>query len=434
MGWLTLTVLVLAHVPLGLAADLTRPPVATMHAWATLAVATWIALFSRRPAAFAGAAAYVTGAEVLWRMNGAAVPWEVSKYAAIVLFAVGIARFAGWHPRGVGLPTTYLLLLFPSTVITIERLGLLSGFEPISFNIAAHVSLALGVVFFANLTTDRQTLCGVLWLLLAPILAVAAIAASATLALGVADFDPGLSNIAASGGYGPNQVSAVFGLAALGAIFLVLFERRPHLRVLAGGLGLLFAVQGLLTFSRGGLLNLLVALALAAPFFLRTARYAVRFFGAAALVTLGAALVLIPLTDDVTGGSFGVRFSSSSTTLRTDLVSEEVAQFTDNAAFGTGVGLAVRSEPFSDRSVAAHTEFSRLLAEHGAFGIGVIVLMVAMAVRAIRGQPDLLGTAFAAACVGWSVAEMAHSATRLAAVAFVFALARVQIRSPAEAS
>ena len=430
MGWVSIAGLLVAHAVLGLLATTAGRPIVTAHAWATLAVVLWIVVNSRRVEVFACAAAYVTGAEVFWRMNSASVPWEVAKYVGIVVFAVGVVRFTGRRVRRIGVSVAYVAVLTPSVLVTVERFGLPDALDPISFNVVAHVALAAGAVFFTNLASDRKAVTSVMWVLTAPILTVNAIAAESTLALDARDFNAGLSNTAASGGYGPNQVSALFGLAILTCVFLVLFEHRPQLRVLAAVLGCWFLVQGALTLSRGGLFNVAVALLVAAPFFMRTARYAVRVLGAIAVVGFVIVVVLFPLANSISGGAFEQRFSSGSTTLRTDLAVEELRQFADAPGFGTGVGLSLRSNPFDDFQIPSHTEFSRLLAEHGLLGAVAIVLLVAMAVRGVRDQPLLLGKAFSASCATWALAEMMHSATRLAAVAFVFAFGQVVIRGP----
>ncbi|MEL7207999.1 MAG: hypothetical protein AAGK32_07155, partial [Actinomycetota bacterium] len=281
--WQVVVAVLVGHLALGILGDVVSSAVITVHAYLTLAVVAFLVLTSTRAGFFVASAGYITSSEVLWRMHDVPVPWEVAKYVTVGVFAAGLFRLIGPRARHVGLPGMYLLVLVPSVLFTVERLGPAS-FELLSFNIVAHVALVLGVVFCSNLTTDRASLTTVLWWLLAPVLAVNAVATRATLALDPADFSASGSNAAVTGGYGPNQVSALAGLALLACIFLGIFDRRRHLKVAAVVLGVWFAVQGALTFSRGGLFNVGVALLLAVPFFLSRARYAVRLVAMTVLV------------------------------------------------------------------------------------------------------------------------------------------------------
>ena len=74
------------------------------------------------------------------------------------------------------------------------------------------------------------------------------------------------------------------------------------------------------------------------------------------------------------------------------------------------------------RGTAAHTEITRLLAEHGLFGLIAVLLLMGLAVRAWIKAPDAVARGFVAACVVWSLTEMGHSAMRIAVTAFVFGL------------
>ncbi|MGQ9525959.1 MAG: hypothetical protein ACUVTZ_14135, partial [Armatimonadota bacterium] len=91
-GDVTWLLFAMAHVPLALAMREARY-VATAHAVLTLLLGLVFTLSRRRtdlPPAFA--AAYIVGAEVLWRATGARVFWEYGKYAVTLILAVGILR------------------------------------------------------------------------------------------------------------------------------------------------------------------------------------------------------------------------------------------------------------------------------------------------------------------------------------------------------
>jgi hypothetical protein len=422
------------HIGLGLLSDLNPPPLATLHAVCVLVIAAWLVGVRRNVEAVACIAGYISASDVLWRMTGAAVPWEIAKVALTLLFAVAIIRMIR-RPRRIGLPIALLLLLVPSAVVTIERFGLVSaGRERLTFDIGAYGVLALGVIFFSNLKADRQVYAGVLWMILGPTLAVNTIATAGTVGLRAADFSAGLSNAASSGGYGPNQVSALIGVGALLSVFLVFLERRPVLRVLAAGFAVWFLAQSALTFSRGGSLNLVVALIAVAPFYFRTAQTAARFLAVGAVVGLVIAFGMIPIIQNITGDQFGQRFTSADPTLRTDIMRQEVETWSHNLALGVGVGMMERhvedigaAERGEIPRVSAHTEYTRLLAEHGLLGLAAILTLIAIAVRSARDQKLFDARIMAIALCAWSASELAHAATRLSLVSFLFALASLKI-------
>jgi uncharacterized membrane protein YdjX (TVP38/TMEM64 family) len=70
-----------------------------------------------------------------------------------------------------------------------------------------------------------------------------------------------------------------------------------------------------------------------------------------------------------------------------------------------------------------HTEYSRLLAEHGIFGAAVIVLLFSLAlVRVFRRGSPLAGGITMGFTV-WGLLYMMHSATRMVAPSFAIGLA-----------
>lgn len=430
--WFAIVVFIGLHGAFGLVSDFSPPPLSTLHAVGTLAIALWLVGVRRNAEAVACIAAYVAASDVLWRMTEASVPWEVSKLSLVAIFSLGIFRIIR-RPRRIGLPITLLLLLVPSAVVTVERFGILgNGRERLSFELGAYVALVAGVIFFSNLKIERQTYAGVLWMIVGPTLSVNSIATLGTVGLQATDFSGTVSNNAASGGYGPNQVSALIGVGAMVCVFLVFLERRPVLRVLAAVLAIWFLAQSVLTFSRGGSFNLVVALIVATPFFLRTAQMAVRFLTVIAVVGVIIAFAMIPVIQNITDNQFGARFTNSDPTLRGDLMRSELEAWSDNVALGIGVGMMERT--VQDRGAAergelpklpTHTEFTRLLAEHGLLGLAAILVLIALAVRGVRSQVLTEGRIISVVLVAWCASEVSHSATRLALVPFLFALASV---------
>ena len=103
------------HIPLALGM-LHYPLFSTVHAFTVLAVGVVACLIGRLDIA-AAAAAYITGAEVLWRMTNASIFWEFGKYATLLIFTIGIFRTG---LKKISIPFLYFLLLVPSTIFTAE--------------------------------------------------------------------------------------------------------------------------------------------------------------------------------------------------------------------------------------------------------------------------------------------------------------------------
>jgi hypothetical protein len=404
---------------------------ASLHAFGTLVVVAWIALFARRPDTLVGAAAYVAGCEVLWRQTEASVPWQASIYLVVAIFAVGVVRFAPRPPRRfrAAIPIVYLVLLAPGAFATVGALGLFGSRELIGFYLAAPIALALGVLLVRPYWVRWEGLRPILWLLFAPILATLGLATAGAVGLSAVDFVTDESNIVASGGYGPNQVSAVVGLGALVCAFLALKERNWMLRATAATLAFWCLAQGALTFSRGGLVNVLVAGAFALPHFLTRARNVFGVVLVGVLVFVVCGLILLPRLHDLTGGALENRLTSTDGN-RVELAQIDANIFFENVATGVGVGLSEEERGQGKGLYAAHTEYTRLLAEHGLFGLGAIACIIWMGATSYRRAGGLIARAWTAALLAWCAAEMTHSAMRLSVTPFVFVLAALAVIDP----
>src|SRR5439155_20159055 len=112
--------------------------IATIHAIATLLVGTWAAARWRLEDVMC-VIAYITGAEVLWRMTGADVFWEIGKYAICLVFILALLRSG--RLRGPILPVLYFASLLPSGLMTFEQLNLNQAREEFSFNMSVPLVL-----------------------------------------------------------------------------------------------------------------------------------------------------------------------------------------------------------------------------------------------------------------------------------------------------
>lgn len=419
--WGTATTLfVLAHAPLVWL--LQRYPLLG-HAYplAVAAVGGWWLLRSERIERMAYFGAYVVGAEVLWRILGVNPFWEYGKYLVIGVFLVAALFRKQRRPSWLALG--FFLLLVPSVALTIghPETSMSEARRMISFNLSGPLALAVCAWFFRDLALTKEHIVKTVAAMIAPVIGVAAMTAMATyggpaIAFGMQ------SNFLTSAGFGPNQVSSILSLGALAVFIVFLVEgfRGIGLRLFLFALALVFLVQSAMTFSRGGVYMVLVSVAVSLWFAVRTREARLRV----ALLLGGIALVMVfavlPLLESFTQGMLLRRFQDTRLSGRIEILARDIEVWYENLTFGVGPGMA--SETVSASGMAVHTEYSRILAEHGLFGLVALALLGFLALSNFLRHEQLLARAIVVALLTWSFAFMAINGTRLLAPMFVLAL------------
>lgn len=418
-GLFAAVLFVVAHVPLAI---LMRQvgQLATLHALAVFAAGFGVALFGRKPMQVGYAAAYITGAEVLWRMSDAQVPWEFGKYATVALFAAALIRLP--RLRMPWLPLAYFALLTPATLLTLANLSAEEARQQISFNLSGPLALAASAVFFAHVKLSREQFYKMFLMLLAPVFGIACVTLFGVVTAANLSFN-GEANSAASGGFGPNQVSAALGLGALVAFWFVMDARAGwRARAAAFAAMIFLIIQSALTFSRGGLYNAGGAIVLAALFLLRSPRARATLVAFVALLLVVSYFFVFPHLDAATGGALFERFQDTSLTGRDVLIQADLGIWMKNPVWGVGPGRSALMHLALFRDSASHTEFSRMLAEHGALGLVSMLLLAAMSLRNVRRGRGATAKALAASLVGWSFLFMTNVAMRTVAPSFLIGL------------
>lgn len=420
---------VLAHVPLA-AAIRVFPAFSLLHALGVVVLGLSWSRSRNTAHRTLMCAAYVAGAEVLWRMTGGNIVYEYGKYACALLLLAAYPRLSGWR-RGNQLAVLFFVLLIPSIVGTLDAFGASAeARRQVSFNLSGPFCLAVAAYVFTGCRSAYLDLRGMLVSLMAPMLGISAVVARSVLTADTIRFGTE-SNFVTSGGFGPNQVSAVLGLGAVISLFLALSTRATIWRFAYFGLTMLFMVQALLTFSRGGVINALVCAALLGVHYLHNRRTRVVLMVALVLFGILGSQVVLPALDRFTGGMLSERFGELDPSLRREIAEHELQIFRDNPVLGVGPGVAkeFRRSVFHT-PVAAHTEYTRLLAEHGVFGALAALILLVLAARAYLQAPTALTKAWVATMVAWSMLEMAHAAMRIALISFLFGLALIRWYRP----
>jgi hypothetical protein len=366
-------------------------------------------------------AAYVVGAEVLWRMTSADVYWEVGKYGVAVVVIVTALRLRQLSRRQL-LPLLYFLLLLPSVVLLDAATSFDFVRDELSFNLSGPFALAASAFLGCRTTLLPAQLRHLSVALAGPVIAIAVISLLATLGMSGGDFTHG-SNFVAAGGFGPNQVSSVLGLAALVA-FLSLFdaEASDGFKALMLGVMTLTGVQSALTFSRGGLFTALGAALLGSLYLLRDGRSRARLLIVALVLGVAVNSFLLPRLEAFTQGKLSQRFHDLRPTKRDVLLRDDLRLWLEHPVSGVGPGGG-KAWRESTAGTAAHTEFSRLLAEHGLLGLGAVLTLLLMCRASLRGARSPASRALVVSLFAWSFLTMSHSAMRTVAPAFVFGLA-----------
>ena len=425
--WVLFAAVVAAHAVFAL---LMRrfPAFTTLHAVASLIAGASISMAARRSGTVLAAAAYITGSEIVWRMCRAVMFHEIAKYALCVVFGVALIRMR--RPRLPRSALLYFALLIPSIVTPFFLLPLERFRKEISFNLSGPLALAIAVCFCLSARVTRRELWRIAPVLAGPLAGAAAITLFTTYSREAIRFSSE-SNFITSGGFGPNQVSSALAFGALVLLFYFLYEPASLVRrLLVLLLVILFAIQSAMTFSRSGLLSVLLSFVLVSPLVLRGRRARLALLGM--LVAFGLATALaFPRLNEFTGGKLAVRFQDTELSGRESFMREDLESWKSAPIFGVGVGIAKFGR---SGFTAAHTEFSRCLAEHGLFGALSVMMLLALAARPLLACRRELAPVrpFLIAMAAWTLLYLTVNGMRLAAPSFAFGLALLGSPRPAE--
>lgn len=411
-------ILGLAHAALG--GLLINSSVATPVAALVLAAA--LALAFKDPKNGPYVAAYAAGSELVWRMSHAGIPWESAKYVAILALLASLRRNFRWTAISA-LAVLYFVLLTPSVLLTLQSSSFHDARIRIAFNLSGPATLMATMVALSCLPLEQFRPLRLLGFFLIPVFGV-----SSKILLGIARAEEIVfiseASFVTSGGYGPNQVASLLGGAVLACVLVALqTQSRIHralFMALAGGI----LLQGILTFSRGGVYSAILALAALLSHVLLRPRQAGRLFPVILAIGLVFWFVVLPRADDWTGGMLTERFQSLNPARRQELARSDLELFAENPMLGVGPGMAAyrRSDP-RILGMAAHTEATRAISEHGVLGILSLLCLLSACSLAYLRAPTPGTRAWVASLAVWALANTMTAAMRLSVVPFGLGLA-----------
>ncbi len=147
-----------------------------------------------------------------------------------------------------------------------------------------------------------------------------------------------------------------------------------------------------------------------------------------------AVLLIGPLLDEFTGGALRERLSDRRLAGRDLLMMRDLAVWEQNPLFGVGPGMSRLSRIGGYNVTLAHTEFTRMIAEHGLLGVLAMGTLLAMVLRHVLDAPRGKSRFTAVALCVWSLLFMVAVAFRLSAPAFCIGLSAALVpHEPSEA-
>jgi hypothetical protein len=329
---------------------------------------------------------YLVSFELLSRLTDLApfLPYEMGKYVMIVIFSMFLVFGRVKNMIGIIMG----IILMPALFFDLSGMVNLNR---IIFNLLGPLSLALGVASMYRVEikqSDFNNILKVIWLVTFTGLIFIRIK---TPELASIEFTLE-SQSETTAGHASNQVSTLMGVGMFLSFYAVLNKLEfSGSKILDIVIMLLFTLQGLLSFSRGGMLVAGGAMALLYIRTLKgstaTKKSTVFVFGAIGLV---AAFILFQTANTLTNGNLLLRYQGETrgtlvgskektldtfTTGRLKVAQEDFQLWYDNFILGVGCGASQFLRE-TTQGFAAHVEISRLLSEHGLLGLCYILLIV----------------------------------------------------------
>lgn len=387
---------------------------------------------------------YLTSFELFCRLMKTAplIPYEIGKYASIA--GALIALFNSGKKSYNGIAVLLLFLSLPSLLNIDISIG--EYRNTLVFNYFGFISMVLLMIVFDRKMISFETdLKNIMIAFLLPVISIVIFLTIKSPDLSEMEFALG-SNYEASGGFGPNQVATVMGAGFfISYIFFAMYGK------ISFGFGKFIVdtffiiiscmIRGLLTFSRGGMFVgfflILVFISFKGQISKSISLFKVSFFQ---IVILFSLLIFITYQiNEFTDNQLFLRYQGETIGTqnmerdkdvdlllsgRKGIIEQELELFYDNPLLGVGPGQS-RFERikrgYEDNN--SHTEVTRMVAEHGVFGIAMAVIFLFYPLFLVGRQKDLLGRFIVGALCFIAIVTSFHSATRLLITPFFYALA-----------
>lgn len=380
-------------------------------------------------------AAYLVGVEVFLRMTGGNFNNEYVKFTVVFFMLMGM--FYSNFSANALIYCFFLILLIPGILITNAVAdSSIDIKKALFFNLSGPVCLAIASIYTFKrkiLFSDFQNI----------LIAMGMPVITTTVYLflynpSVKDVVTGTqSNFETSGGFGPNQVSTILGLGMF--VFftqMILFSKSKRGILINAFLLIFITYRAIVTFSRGGVFTA-VAMIVCLLFLLYISSNA-KSRGKFILVFVVTALIgagIWTYSSLQTSGLIQKRYANKDAAGRVkkdrlggreEIMDEEIKLFLNDPVLGVGVGLSkYKRLELTKEEAASHNEITRMLSEHGLFGIFcLLILFLTPFILYLNNRQHLY---FLSCFVFWLL-TINHAAMRTAAPAFVYALCLLSVK------
>lgn len=333
---------------------------------------------------------YLTSFELLARMSQTSpfIPYELGKYLLCFMLILGVVKFGYKNYIGFILVLLLLPAIFFDLSGQVDRQGIV-------FNLLGPINVGLAVWFFYGKTITKLQLIKLLRISLFPLIAVLSSVIFKTPSYDELEFSLG-ANFSASGGGGSNQVSTILGIGIfICFLFLINKWKITGYRYADFFLFFVFGFQGLLTFSRGGIIGGVIGILIVLFFVMLSGdaekrRYKLPKLRKIFMLAVILLVITFQVADSLTGGLLGLRYLGetegtlagtkeksldSFTTGRVTIFLEDIELWEEHVVFGVGAGASSFLRGGS-QFYLTHVELSRLLSEHGIFGLVYFLILM----------------------------------------------------------
>jgi len=378
--------------------------------------------------------AYIVGLEVILRTVGASVLWEFGKYASILLFITGILVEGAKHLRINTLSVLYILCLLPSIYLIPDN-GFNQFRMAVSGNLSGPLCLFFSFLYFRRKIFQSYHLINLFKALILPICSQIGLIIARAPSYNNLTFSSE-ANFHLSAGYGPNQVSTLLGVGIIIIGITKIFEMKIYTYNIYDYIFASVSIGlALLTFARGGVLAPLFAIFVAIIISLRFKKENIKVTKYMYLILI--ILALSYFASILTQGLIESRYMALADmgvgqgplTGRTKIMAIDLNIFMNNPIMGVGPGAAhhLRYEYGYGAAVAAHSEFTRMLAEHGIFGLISIFSITALSIFEYYKR-DKTNKVLLACFSTFSLLTMFHSAFRIALAGYIYGLSYIILK------
>ena len=426
---------VIIHLLIGLAVFLV-PPISKVYAITIFLVGfRYVILRKNANNEALYVAAYIVGAEVFLRMTQGNIFEQYAKYGVMGILTIGMF-FRGFSKNAI-MYWIFGLLLLPGVIYGFFTLNFETDIrKAITFNIIGPITLTVSAIYCYQRIVTFQQIKNIIDMLAYPLMATLVYMYLYTPDIKAVVTNT-QSNFETSGGFGPNQVSTILGLGIfLFFIKVILNSKTIGIRNINIFFFLFITFRGIVTFSRGGVITgfvmIIIVVILLLVFTSSQGKSKVVSLVVFGLIALSGVWAYSSIQ---TSGLIDKRYANkdakgrvkeSKLTGREKLIESEFNMFLDNPIFGIGVGKNKEyREETTGIEAASHNEITRMLAEHGMFGLfGLIILLVTPMVLYLNNKQNIFVFSFV---VFW-ILTINHAAMRLAAPAFIYALSLLKVQ------